>query len=538
MSSVDDLCRSYLDLKYHFDPAAASAAGLVSHDGRLGRFDRDAVREQISALRSLSGAVEELDVDDVQEEIDRTALLGEIRTAAFRLQHEQPHLQNPGFWLSHLFQGLYAVLARHNGTAGGRAPAVLERLRAAPEFLDAARQTLDEPPAVFIDTALGMLGGGGELIVQLTGVMGQEAPGLQEELNLAAENALQGLKRLGTALRSEVEPSRDAQAFAIGEEQFGRRLHYEHALEPGAPELWRYGLHLQEETEAALVALAADRAPRGWRELVERLRNESPEPDALLGSYRQELERAHHFVRQQELVTIPAGSVEVVATPAYLASLVPFAAYEPPPIYLGEQTGRFYVTHPDPSAPPEIREQQRRGHCRHALPAMVAHEAYPGHHLQLLTAQGLGSEVRRHLWTPVMVEGWALYCEQLMAESGYYDSTEARLFQLVNLLWRAVRVVLDVGLHTRGMTPVEAVSYMVEHLPIERSSAEAEVRRYCAWPTYQLCYAVGRRELLRLREDYRERSGSDFSARQFHDDLLSYGGLPVSLARWGMDLVE
>ena len=137
-----------------------------------------------------------------------------------------------------------------------------------------------------------------------------------------------------------------------------------------------------------------------------------------------------------------------------------------------------------------------------------------------------------------MVEGWALYCEQLMAESGYYDSTESRLFQLVNLLWRAVRVVLDVGLHTRGMTPAEAVSYMVDHLPIERSSAEAEVRRYCAWPTYQLCYAVGRRELLRLRADYRERSGADFSARHFHDELLSYGGLPVSLARWGMDLVE
>ena len=98
-----------------------------------------------------------------------------------------------------------------------------------------------------------------------------------------------------------------------------------------------------------------------------------------------------------------------------------------------------------------------------------------------------------------MVEGWALYSEQLLGERGYYASDEARLFQLVNLLWRAVWIVLDVGLHTRGMTPAEAVDYMVEHLPIERSSAEAEVRRYCAWPTYQLCYAVGRRDLLRLR---------------------------------------
>ena len=137
-----------------------------------------------------------------------------------------------------------------------------------------------------------------------------------------------------------------------------------------------------------------------------------------------------------------------------------------------------------------------------------------------------------------MVEGWALYCEQLMDETGDYADDEARLFQLVNLLWRAIRIVLDVGLHTRGMSPAEAVDYMVEHLPIERASAEAEVRRYCAWPTYQLCYAVGRRELLRLRDAYREAAGADFDRRRFHDTLLRYGGLPVSLAAWGMDLAE
>ena len=538
MPTVDDLCRSYLDLKYHFDPAAASSAGLVSHDGRLGRFDEASVREHVAALRAITGAIEELDVDDVQQEIDRTALLGELRSLAYRLDHERPHVRNPGFWLGHLFQGLYAVLARRDGAAGGRAPAALERLRAVPGFLDAARATLSEPPSVFLDTAFGMLGGGGELIVQVSVALGEEAPTLRAELQTAAGEALQALKRFGSALRDEIEPSSDPHAFAIGEEQFSRRLHHEHALEPGAPELWRYGLHLQEETEAALTELAAELGGRDWRSLVEELRSDSPEPDELLPAYRDELERAHRFVQERDLVAIPDGPVEVVATPRFLASLVPFAAYEPPPIFLGKQTGRFYVTPPDPSLPAELLAQQRRGHCRHAIPAMVAHEAYPGHHLQLVRAQELPSQVRRHLWTPVMVEGWALYCEQLMEETGYYDTVEARLFQLVNLLWRAVRVVLDVGLHTRGMTAAEAVEYMMTHLPIERASAEAEVRRYCAWPTYQLCYAVGRRELLRLRDAYRARAGASFNHRRFHDELLAYGGLPVALARWGMDLGE
>ena len=538
MPAVDDLCRSYLDLKYHFDPAAASSAGLISHDARLGRFDPESVRAHVAALRSVAGALEELEVDDIQSEIDRTALLGELRSTTNRFEHEQPHVRNPGFWLGHVFQGLYAVLARRDGAAGGRAPAALERIRAVPGFLDAARGTLREPPSVFVDTALGMLGGGGELVVQLAATLGTEAPDLEADLRTAAGEALQALKRFGTALRDEIEPSADPHAFAIGEEQFSRRLHHEHALEAGAPELWRYGLHLQEETEAALAELAAEMGGRDWRTVVEELRSDAPEPDELLPAYREELARAREFVQRENLVGVPDSPVEVVATPRFLVSLVPFAAYEPPPIFLNEQTGRFYVTRPDPSLPPPTLAQMRRGHCRHAIPAMVAHEAYPGHHLQLVRAQELPSQVRRHLWTPVMVEGWALYCEQLMEESGYYDSVESRLFQRVNLLWRAVRVVLDVGLHTRGMTAAEAVDYMVRALPIERSNAEAEVRRYCAWPTYQLCYAVGRRELLRLREAYQAREGSGFAIRRFHDELLQYGGLPVSLARWGMDLSE
>jgi hypothetical protein len=535
MPSVDELCQSYLDLKYHFDPAAASQAGLVTHDGRLGRFDVATVRAHVAALRSVAGAVEELDVEDLQQEVDRTALLGELRSTIFRLEHERPHERNPIFWVNHLFQGLYAVLAR-SAAAGARAPSALERLRAVPDFLDAARETLDEPPSVFVESALAMLGGGGQLIVQLAVAMSAETPGLADELRTAGGEALESLKRFGTALRDEIEPAADPHAFAIGEEQFARRLHFEHAVVAGAPELWRYGLHLQEETTAQLTALAAELGSRPWRELVDELRNDAPATGELLDVYRAELDRARAFVAERDLVAIPDTPLDVVATPPFLASLVPFAAYEPPPIYLGAQRGRFYVTVPDPSLPAEAAAQQRRGHGRHGIPAMVAHEAYPGHHLQLVTMQELSSEVRRHLWTPIMVEGWALYCEQLLEEAGYYRTPEQRLFQLVNLLWRAIRVVLDVGLHTRGMTPGEAVDYMVEHLPIERRSAEAEVRRYCAWPTYQLCYAVGRRELLQLREDWQEAAGPDFDPRRFHDTLLSYGGLPVSLARWGMDM--
>src|SRR5919109_2285805 len=314
MASVDDLCRSYLDLKYHFDPAAASAAGLVSHDSRLGRFDTDTTREHLSALRSVAGAIEEIETEDLQAEIDRTALLGEIRSSIFRLEHEQPHVRNPSYWLSHVFQGLYVLLSRRDGAMAERAPAALERLRDMPAFLDTARDTLDEPPSVFVDTALGMLGGGGELVVQLISALDPETPELRADLREAAGKALDALKRFGTALRDEIEPASDPHAFAVGEEQFSRRLHYEHALTAGAPELWRYGLHLQEETQEELAALAARMGRRPWRELVEELRADAPESEAMLPFYQAEMDRAHAFIAERGLVSIPRDPVEVVAT--------------------------------------------------------------------------------------------------------------------------------------------------------------------------------------------------------------------------------
>ncbi|MEO8227170.1 MAG: DUF885 domain-containing protein [Gemmatimonadota bacterium] len=535
MSAVDDLCRSYLDARRHLDPAEGSGAGAAEHDSRLGSFDAVSMRAHVAAYRALAGAAEEVAVANLQEEIDRTALLDDIRVGIFRFENERPHERNPDYWLSHLFQGLYTLLARPGGHLAERARPALDRLRAAPAFLDSARTTLRQPPAIFIDAALASLGGGGELVVQVAATFGAAAPSLAESLNTAATGTLQALQGFGRALNTDIQPNDDPLAFAIGEEQFGRRLHHEHALSSAAPEIWRYGMHLQQEVEAELVTVGRTIDPtRPWREVAERLRDDSVPGSEVLAFYRAEVDRADEFVRSRAVVTVPDGPVNVVSTPSFLAALVPFAAYDPPPVELPDRVGRFYVTVPSATASAGAKAQ--RGHCVHEIPSTVVHEAYPGHHLQLLTAHSLASEVRRHLWTPLTVEGWALYCESMMADAGYFGTPEARLFHLINLLWRAIRITLDVGLHTRGMTPLEAVDQLAGRLPMERRNAEAEVRRYCAMPTYQMSYAVGRRELLKLRQDYEARAGATFSPAGFHTDLLSYGGLPISLARWGMGL--
>ncbi len=241
-------------------------------------------------------------------------------------------------------------------------------------------------------------------------------------------------------------------------------------------------------------------------------------------------------VRDRDLATVPDGPLEVVPTPDFLRPLIPFAAYDPPGMFSPRRTGLFYVTPPSSDLSSEQQHRLLRDHCRHEIRSTALHEGYPGHHLHFLTAQAQPRVIRRLMGTAVSYEGWALYCEEMMEEVGAYETIEERIFQKLALLWRAVRVVLDVGLHTRGMTVDEAVDLLVRTVHFDRANALREVRRYCETPGYQLCYAVGRREVLSLRDAYRRARGPDFSLRQFHDAFLEYGGLPVGLVRWGMGL--
>ncbi len=528
MSTVNELCRSYLDLKWHFDPADASGDGVASFDSRLGSFDPESMRAHLAAFRSLEGAIEELEPPGLDDEIDRTALLSDLRTLVFRFEHERPHIRNPGFWLTHLFEGLFTLLVRQ-GPLATRAPAALERLKAAPAFLAQAHATLDQPPLIFVDAALASLGGGGELIARAVAALAAATPALAGQLEEAGREALEALTAFGRAMGSGILPSDDPRAYAVGEDQFERRLHHQHAIRGGAPELWRYGMHLIEETEARLKAVARKLdGTEDWRAAVARLRAESTVTD-VLATYRQEVDRARHFMLEQALVPETPVPLDLVPTPAFLESVVPFAAYQPPPVELGGP-GLFFVTQPE--SPADGMQ------CIHEIPSIVVHEAFPGHHVQVTAAQSLKSEVRRHVRTPVNVEGWALYAETLMFEAGYHSDPESELFHLTDLLWRAVRIVLDVGLHTRDMTPTDAVNRLTDALPMERRNAEAEVRRYCAMPTYQLSYAVGRRELLGLREAWRARVGQSAPLADFHRAIFGYGGLPIALARWGMGFDE
>lgn len=201
--------------------------------------------------------------------------------------------------------------------------------------------------------------------------------------------------------------------------------------------------------------------------------------------------------------------------------------------------GQYHHAPPDGSRPAiyfvnTLDPQTQR---RYATAALAAHEALPGHHMQIALAQetkGL-PRFQRDLPPTVYVEGWGLYSERLADELGLYASDEERFGMLDAQRLRAVRLVVDTGIHALGWSRDQAVDYQVAHGVITRKQAERAIDRYITWPGQALAYLTGQLELQEMRAAAAKSRGAKFDLREFHDRVLRHGGVPLPVVRREID---
>ncbi len=168
----------------------------------------------------------------------------------------------------------------------------------------------------------------------------------------------------------------------------------------------------------------------------------------------------------------------------------------------------------------------------YVLPALTAHEAVPGHHLQMALNAELPETIpqfRRNLYLSAYGEGWGLYTEKVAAEMGIYTTPYERFGQLTYEMWRACRLVVDTGIHALGWTREEAVAYMANNTALSLHEVNTEIDRYISWPGQALAYKIGELKILALRAKAEEALGDAFDIRNFHEALLQHGTLTLPL---------
>ncbi len=168
---------------------------------------------------------------------------------------------------------------------------------------------------------------------------------------------------------------------------------------------------------------------------------------------------------------------------------------------------------------------------KYQLEALTAHEAIPGHHMQIAIAQELTGipNFRKHGGNTAYIEGWALYTEKLNKELGFYTDPYSDFGRLSMEIFRAARLVVDVGIHNKQWTKEQAIDYFMKNTANAEGDIYKEIERYFLWPGQATGYKIGMNKIIELREQYKKKQGANYDIRKFHDIVLMNGSVPLNI---------
>lgn len=530
-AEFDRLVGDYYGAWFHYHPEAAVDVGVEGYADRLAPHGDDDIGALVNLNEMILSALDELPRADLDadRQMDFDILYGAALIEHHELVEWDWRWRDPGRFLP--VQAIYQLTVR---PVVDFASALRARLEQIPAHLRSARAHLSTAPELipplWAETAINEAAQGADYLRSLAAhpKVVRAFPS-RARITQALDAAARSLDEFATLLESEIAPNA-AGDFACGVRHFERILRQRHFLDVSAPELHSFGQRLFASTAEQLSAVT--RRLRGDADvaaLTASICADHPSAADLLPAYREQMRAAHDFVRRHDLVTLPETErLQVIETPNFLRHQIPFAAYLQPAPNDPEQGGYYYVT-------PADDDRLLAEHNHAALMHTCAHEAWPGHHLQFVTAHSRpASRSLPRLLNPsaTLYEGWALYCEQLMHEQGFLHRPEQEFILLRDRLWRALRVQLDVELQTGNLSVDAAATRMQEALGFPREQAMADLIWYTRAPGVPMGYATGWALITDARARL-QRQNADMSLKDFHDRLLASGSaaLPLVLDR-------
>ena len=572
---------------------------LADVNGRLRDYRPEALRREAAFYHEVGDGLAGIDRARLSpaERIDAAVLEAQVGFLLRQLEDRRYHERSVDTYVAEPFRGVDWQLQQMQSFPDGLLGSedewrlVVARLQAVPGYVDAALANLGEgrrrgnQPDRRMVQRDGIDGSAANAVYFRTTLhdtaarlLGSRpfAAAMLAQVSAAGTAAGEAFERFGRELGKLLDVRETVDRFAVGEAEYDWRVRHCLNVAETSAELYEYGAQQVALYEGKLFDVAAEVARAAGlaltfgtdeerrasaRAVLDHLATDAPaDDDELFRWYRQVGERAVAYGRAHDLFDIPATyRLDVVPTPPVLRSSID-AAYYPAPPFKRSGVGRFYLT-PTGNDPGALKLNNRS-----SVADTAVHEGFPGHdwHYKYMTEHARdisnirwltpgGVEDSSSMWEDSMAaEGWALYSEELMAEPaagqphGFYTAAE-HLYELQGQLMRAVRVRVDVGIHTGRMSFDEAVDYFTAHVAFRPNAcadaagddtaravceqARRAIYRYSKWPTQAITYNLGKSAILELREAVRGREGDRFSAKAFHERLMRMGTVPAGYFR-------
>ncbi|HJL74300.1 MAG TPA: DUF885 domain-containing protein [Candidatus Marinimicrobia bacterium] len=540
----------FMDWHFANNPTSATWIGIHDYDGELPDISTAGREKERSHLERVQAELENIDPDGFNDDdrIDRQILLDMIESSFFNMDELQSFSWNPLQYIWGLGYAYESLLAYDFASVEERAENLSRRFLATSEYLSQARENLVEFPKPHLETAIKQAKG-------LASMFDSSVPEMAEQLKddyrknfeHNAGLAKQALTEFITFLESH-EDDGSFRDFRIGRQLYNKKLF--HSLKEGitAPEVMeRAEAHLRV-VQNEMFALAEplyeewfgekpttdshENKLKMTRKVLDRIAEKHAPRDKVVEAARETIAELEQFIKDNDLLTLDDSKpLEIRETPEYQRGVSGASLQSPGPLESNLPT--FYNVSPIPE---DWTDEQANSFLEEyntiSMKILSIHEALPGHYVQLYYANRHPSLVRASFGSGVMIEGWAHYTEDMMVNAGLGGGDPR--YSLVEKKWKLRGIsnaIIDQKIHAERMTEQEALDLMINETFQEESEASGKWRRAQLTSAQLSTYFTGYILFLELLEDYKAQEGEDFNIKNFHEELLSYGSIPIRYIR-------
>jgi uncharacterized protein (DUF885 family) len=523
--------QDYYDWRNQQYPVFSSDAGLHTWDNKLTDYSPAAIAARRTRVVNLLAQVNRLRTDKWKKD-------DQIDWLLFRAQLEGPVFfdrvmdfehSDPQTYVNECSNSIFSLLKKEYASPRNRALSATARLKAMPAMLEQSKRNLTKPVKLYAQLAIDSARSVDPLFKDsmMTALAKDLSKSEMDDLVTARDAAIKAIHEYADWLEKRLKTM---PPFApMGEANYNYLLKHVYLLPLDGKQVEMLG-----QTE-----LARARAMESML-LDPSLADPDPSRAAVIPRDQEDFLKAYErreteivtFLQDNKLVTLPSyiGRFEIRQLPEAFKPTSPGGFMNAPGVYDKDGTGFYFI----PTYNPKSGNFYIRAAIEDPRP-ILGHEGIPGHFLQLSIANHLKDEIRRQHGDGVIIEGWALYGEEMMMREGLYPFNSPSQGQVLRLTrYRAARIGVDVNLHTGRWTFEQAVKYFMEAGGLDREAAEGEAAGAAASPSQKITYITGKWQIMRLLGKYRDAKGKDFRLGQFHDDLIKNGSLPLSIVEWIM----
>jgi uncharacterized protein (DUF885 family) len=419
-----------------------------------------------------------------------------------------------------------------------------------PRVIAQAKANLQHPPRVHTETAIEQTQGAINLVRREVSVLLDQASPMKNDLAPLQEKTAAALEDYKKWLQNDLLPRSDGN-FRLGADKYRKKLRFALASDLSMEQIMKRAQADLQQTQSAIYETALplykkyfpnadDKTLADKHKVVagvlDKLAEQHPDDATIVGFAKAVVAEATSFVRQHDLVTVPNVPLDVIAMPEFKRGVAIAYCDAPGPLEKNGQT--FFAVAPTPKDwSKERKDSFFREYNNYMIRDLATHEAMPGHYLQLAHANQFRAPtlVRAVFRSGPFIEGWAVYCEQVMAEQGY-GGPEVKMQQLKMRLRVICNAILDQSIHAGNMTEEEAMDLMTKEGYQQEGEAVAKWKRARLTSAQLSTYFVGVTEHLDLRAAEQGKLGDQFNLKKYNDQVISYGSPPVKYVRELMGL--